>query len=572
MKKGKPIIIALIGLVAALVATLPFWGSKSYIRLKSHIAESHSESSVILEENGQLNSAIEKTQAAHKLAPDNLKISRRLGYLLEKKDVTKALRQFENISQHPLASNQDKIALIRLALRTGNLSIAETQLDNLQKDQPEGLDHEFHILSAKRYQARGRIEKAIRETRIILAEEESIFHKQARYLFIQLAIRSNNHNLMQEAKDTLNLMSREPGIAGLEAIRFYFDISGYTSAEAMAILQKTFQHPDATLSDKLEAATLCHNAAPERTSEITAILAKQFDLSGADPQELYLFCRWLGRIQQWGMLESNIKPEHALLSPQLYTLRLDALANLGQWERLSQETTNQNAPIASHFRMAFRVRALAKLGKEARAYEQIDRLIKETGNNRDAILKTCEYLEKTSDVLVLRYLLHRVVETDPILEPYAFRKLLIYERETASLEQICHWYDKLHSAGRNLAQFRAQKAYYDLLSGKNHGESILVAKSLYSSSPNNLEFRILMALAHFRIGELKAALNVLEMEPSPIWNKGRLGWKMIYSRILAQNGNKQKSENLLETVATAKLSIAEREGIENLRKPTESPE
>ena len=572
MKKAKPILIALLGLLAALGATLPFWGPKSYMRLKSHLAESHTESSLLLEENGQLNSAIEKTQAAHKLDPDNLKISRRLGQLLEKQNVLEALRQFEKVSQHPLASEQDKLALTRLALRTGKLSTAEAQLDNLQKAHPEAVGLEFHLLAAKTHQARGRIEKAIRETRIILAEEESKLHKQARYLFIQLAIRSGNPNLMKEAKDTLDLMSREPGIAGLEAIRFYFGISGYTTAEAMSILQKTFQHPSATLSDKLEAATLCHNAAPERASEITANLAKQFDLSGADPQELYLFCRWLGRIHQWDVLESHIRPEYALLSPQLYTLRLDALSNLGKWERLAQETTNQNAPIASHFRMAFRARALIKTGEETRAHEQIDRLIKEIGNDRDSILKTCEYLEKTQDITALRYLLHRVAERDPVLEPYAFRKLLIYERETASLKQICHWHEKLHSAGRNLAQFRAQKAYYDLLSGKNHGESILVAKSLYSSTPNNLEFRILMALAHFRTDEPEAALHKLEKKPVPLWNEGRIGWKMIYGRILEKNGNIQKSENLLETLAIAKLSTAEREGIQNLGKSMGTPE
>jgi hypothetical protein len=572
LKKAKPILVALLGLLAALVATLPFWGPESYMRLKSHLAESHTESSLLLEENGQFNSAIEKTRAAHKLAPDNLKISRRLGHLLEKQNVMEAFRQFEKVSQHPLASEQDKLVLTRLALRTGKLSTAEAQLDNLQTANNEGLGLEFHLLAAKTHQARGRIEKAIRETRIILAEEESKLHKQARYLFIQLAIRSNNPNLMKEAKETLALMSREPGIAGLEAIRFYFGISGYTTAEAITILQKTFQHPSATLSDKLEAATLCHNAAPERTSEIAATLEQQFDLSGKDPQELYLFCRWLGSIRQWDMLESHIRPEHALLSPQLYTLRLDALANLDKWERLAQETANRNAPIASHFRMAFRARALVKLGKEALAHEQINRLINEIGNDRDATLKTCEYLEKTRDIPALRYLLHRVVEADPVLEPYAFRKLLIYERETASLKQICHWYEKLHRAGRNLVQFRAEKAYYDLLSDKNHGESILVAKSLYSSTPNNLEFRILMALAHLRTDEPEEALHILEKEPVPLWDKGRIGWKMIYSRILEKNGSIQKSETLLETLATAQLSTAEREGIENLKKSMETPE
>jgi hypothetical protein len=81
-----------------------------------------------------------------------------------------------------------------------------------------------------------------------------------------------------------------------------------------------------------------------------------------------------------------------------------------------------------------------------------------------------------------------------------------------------------------------------------------------------------MALAHLRTDEPEEALHILEKEPVPLWDKGRIGWKMIYSRILEKNGSIQKSETLLETLATAQLSTAEREGIENLKKSMETPE
>ena len=242
------------------------------------------------------------------------------------------------------------------------------------------------------------------------------------------------------------------------------------------------------------------------------------------------------------------------------------LANLDRWERLAQETTNRNAPISNHFRMLFRTRALAKLGDEKRAREHLDRLVKEVGNDRDTMLRICEYLEKTRDVPSLTYLLHRIVETDPLLEPYAFRKLLVYERDTAALEQICFWYEKLHDVGKNLQQFRAHKAYYDLLAGINLGESTLVARSLHSSNPEDLEARILVALTHLRSDDPDPyeALRILETTPIPNWDKGRLGWKIIYSYILQKTSHPDKAEKLLETIATAKLSRAEREGIEKL--------
>ena len=100
------------------------------------------------------------------------------------------------------------------------------------------------------------------------------------------------------------------------------------------------------------------------------------------------------------------------------------------------------------------------------------------------------------------------------------RKLLIYERNTATLKQICNWYEALHQEGKNLQQFRGHKAYYDLLANKNIPESVLVAKSLYASASHMLEARVLMALAHLRTNAPDSALKVIEANPQPDWTKG----------------------------------------------------
>lgn len=563
MKNSKKLLLALCGLAITAAATSPMWGPEIYTAFKSRIAQKHKESAKSLDEDGHISSAIERARAAYKLDPDNLDIARQLGVLLERYDIEEAVEHYKAICKHPRATREDRLNLAGIALRSGNIPTAEQQLDSLRK-LPDGQDLEFHLLAAKSLEAQGKLDKAIREIRSILSQEETALHKQARYTFVRLAIRTRNPNLMQEAKDTLAILSLDDGQDGIEAIRFYFSIRGYTASEAFDILRKTYNHPEATASDKLEAATICQEASPAKTQEIITELSKQFNLSGADPDQLYTFCRWLGRIRQWETLQSYLRPEHALLTPRLFTLRLDALANLGNWELLAQETTNHNAPINNHFRLVFRARALQKLGDSKRASEQLDILLLEIGNDRETLLHLCEYLEKTRDIPSLTHLLHGIVKKDPLLTSYAFRKLLIYERDSAPLEQICNWYDNLHDEGKNMQQFRAHKAYYDLLADKNTSESILVAKSLHSSSPHKLETRILMALAHLRSANPTAALEILEKGPPPEWEKGRIGWKILYTHILKLNAQEEKAQKLLETIATSKLSVAEREGLGNL--------
>ncbi|MEK9985421.1 MAG: hypothetical protein VW879_11845, partial [Opitutae bacterium] len=94
--------------------------------------------------------------------------------------------------------------------------------------------------------------------------------------------------------------------------------------------------------------------------------------------------------------------------------------------------------------------------------------------------------------------------------------------------------------------------------------SVLVAKSLYASASHLLEARILMALAHLRTNDPDSALKVIEANPQPDWTKGRIGWQMLYTHILKINLQGEKAEKILQTIATAKLTVAEREGLDNL--------
>ena len=559
-RSKQPLLI----LVLLIVAVGFFLAPQLYQSLKHSIAEKHARHSDALTDPGYLETALEKLQAAHKLAPENLEIARKLAKALIKQDPDKALEQYKHIVTDPASSVEDKMALAKTALEAGDIAVAEFHLEQLDPLAFKRDPFEYHLLKAKIKETRGKVDEAIRQVRIILVEEETEFHKTARFLFIRLAVRSSNPILINEAKDLLDFMSEKPGEEGLEAIRFYFGINGFSPKEAQRVFTKTFNHPLATIRDKLDAASLYQRAAPASTSDIIKSLKAEFNLTGENPSVLYDFCYWLAGIHQWEAIAQNLSREVALNSPKLFALRLDALNNLGYWQEIVDETDQKAAPVPGHFRLAFRARALGRLGEEEDVLRQLDLILNEVRDDRDALIETCEYLEKTNEPKALLYLINKAVENIPALEAYACSKRIRHGLASASLDDLCNWYGTLYSKSTNRSALRARKTYFDLLADNNLGEAILNAKSLYASDPQSLEHRIIMALAHYKSGELKLAQETLDNTPGSIWKNATVGWKMLYAHILRENGFAAQAETFLQNVPTAKLSRAERQGFENL--------
>ena len=562
MKRRSPYPILVSALLLALAAFLSL--PKLYDLFKKEVAKKHAENFEILP-NVSDQTVLEKLQAGHALDPDNLEITRKLAKLLNQVNPEQAMQQFEEIVQNPKSTLEDKLAYIRLAIETGDFSKAQIQLSEIEINSlVDDQKLEFHILNAQVEEANGRIDSAIRQIRMILAEGESDFHNAARYSFIRNAILSENPLLVNEAKELLHTMTQEEGAQGIEAIRFYFGIRGFTKDEARSIFVKTLKHPLATSKDKLEAATLYQNSLPFQTSQIIESIKSLAEFSASDPPGLYSFCLWLARIHQWEALIEHLSPANSLLSAQLYTLRLDALYNLGKWDDIIDTVSKSPAPIPDHFRLVFLSRAYNQNGMKDEALQQMDLILDRIREDRDALFKTCEYLEKTKETDSLLYLLDKAVLTIPALEAYACSKRIRHKLSSASLEDICQWYGVLYSQSTNILEFRARKTYFDLLADKNLGEAILNAKSLFNSDPTKLENRILLALAQVKSGKLKDAQDVLDDTPLNIWTQSTVGWKMLYAHIMKKNGLNNRAEEFLKTVPTAKLSNAEREGFENL--------
>ena len=560
-KTRYPLIISIILLVILfryLVAP------RFYEFIKQEVAVKYATDSDIQGASENRQSALEKLQVAHKLDPDNLEISRKLAEALKKESPENAIKQYQAILEHPKAQIEDKVALIRSAIEIGDFSKAESILSSLEQNELGDYRLEYHFFRAKVYDTLGKIEQAIRQLRMIIVEEESPIHNSARFLFIRAAIKSSQPLLIKEAKELLHSMSLKDGEEGIEAIRFYFGIQGFSEQDALDVFVKTLKHPLATNKDKLDAASLYQKTVPARTSLIIDSIKSELDFAEADPKDMYDFCFWLARIHEWQALVEHLSLSNSLLSAKLYTLRLDALGNLGKWDQIIEATSLESAPIPDHFRLAFLARAYRQNGNVKTSLDQMDLILSKINDDRDALFKTCEYLERINETESLLYLLDKAVQTIPALEAYACSKRIRHKLGTATLDELCKWYGVLHTSSTNVFEFRTRKTYFDLLADKNLGESILNAKSLYASDPAQLEHRVLMALALVKSGKGKEALDIFDTTPIGVWTQSTVGWKMIYAHLMKQNGLAERAESFLRTVPTAKLSRAEREGLENL--------
>jgi hypothetical protein len=91
-------------------------------------------------------------------------------------------------------------------------------------------------------------------------------------------------------------------------------------------------------------------------------------------KELLIFSRWLARLGEFERLLEYLPFSKARVEEDLFKLRMNALAQVGDLERIHTEVAN--APlIPTLWRMVVEARAYAMQGKYSDSMDVLDRLI-----------------------------------------------------------------------------------------------------------------------------------------------------------------------------------------------------
>ena len=164
--------------------------------------------------------------------------------------------------------------------------------------------------------------------------------------------------------------------------------------------------------------------------------ASLFNLNDRD--ELLIFSNWLGRLGAFEQLAYFIPASQAKVDEDLFKLRMSALTQLGDMERIGQELND--APIIPLiWRLVVEARSLSLGGRYEEARKTIDRLLPLVDEDPRKVRSVCYYLESVKDLTNLSHILEKLIEK-PIHQKFALTKLIQYRSASAGLQDLISGY------------------------------------------------------------------------------------------------------------------------------------
>ncbi len=529
------------------------WEAIKVWRARQQLAEAKS-----LQLRGSEKEAFNLVLAAMKLAPEDIEVSRFLAKNIVKQSFREGVQVYEKIIKMEGATVDDHLELTQILVDHGDMTRAERHLQKIENKGDYSEHPWFLLLRARWLDASGRIDGALQYVDRALAQE-SEYREEAYLLKVKLCIRSGSRNRFEEGKQLLDKLSEGEGEASLKALRFYYSIRGYSVEEAHRILKKTKEHPLSERGDVMKAFALVYSSDPSARKECIKSLATYFDFEDTD--DLYDYCLWLGSLREWSMILKYLTLDEVIAKEdkRTFLLRMDALANLQDWQTIETDFANRKVPIEAYWRQVFRGRAFMEMGDSERAKVQWDQAIGNLENQEDELLRICLYLERIKEIEGLGYFL-RKVSALPKYEVFALDKLLGYEAKKVSLEEMRDWVGRLSLRKPEVKPLLNDLAYFNLLSNKDVSRAIEVSSMLFVESPGTLGYRVTYALGLIRMKKYMEGLEVLEA-PFINWNNARPAWVLIYAKVLDLNGYTEKASEYRKRINFEKLPRSEREGM-----------
>ena len=170
----------------------------------------------------------------------------------------------------------------------------------------------------------------------------------------------------------------------------------------------------------------------KKRAEIVLQCSALFDLDSR--KELLIFSRWLARLGEFQRLIEYLPSAKARVDEDLFKLRMNALAQVGDLERIHTEVAN--APlIPTLWRMVVEARAYAMQEKYSDSKDVLDRLIPLLGDDPREVRGVCLYLEASKDIRGLCHVLEKLSEQS-IHARFALNKLLQYRAGSADIIEL----------------------------------------------------------------------------------------------------------------------------------------
>ncbi|MEA3209337.1 MAG: hypothetical protein QOE70_2394 [Chthoniobacter sp.] len=512
--------------------------------------------------------AYQSIREASTLVPDDAKTTRAIARFLGKRQDPQALALSRTLIDGPESEPEDRIELVRLALRLDRLSVAHEQLSVLLRAPKSSRDFEVLRLASQWSGRSGEHPQAIAFARQALAQAGNPREAaEAKLALSGLLLDPAAAQAPQfaEAKQHLHELEARDDQIGLEAL-LLLTVMGrqglsLSPGEAEAISTRLSLHPLASEEQRLLGLASRLELHPDRREPLLDEVIKACPQGNAE--RTAMLGKWLMQQREAQRVLALIPLEKARKNQPLLLIHLDALASAARWSEIEKLLGGaESLPMELAIRRLYLVRTAMALGRTdelADRWYEVQQAVRR--EKPETILYVAEYaarLGKPQEAAKAYSSLSRVAggERSGYLG-------LVRLAEQAGTRPLRDAVQELATRFPSDLEPQNDLAYLNLLLNEEIPAASETAGRLVKRAPELLAYRTTQALAFLRAGNAAAA-GAVYREFQTDWSSAQPGWQAVSAAVLAAEGNLDLARTRARQVPLARLKPEERALIADL--------
>lgn len=495
---------------------------------------------------GKLEEALNNASSAMQMRPDLPAVKRAYAAVLLAAGVPEAVPVLKDLLSGGHAMNQDRLQLAEAALRFGDIVLAEeTALELLQ--QGSNIPESLFVLARIRL-AQQRVQNAEQALRECIEAGGDL---QASILLARIYLAENTPESITAATNILFPIASRHDQNGLDALLILITSPALKSEEGPRWLKALRAHPLATDEQKLLGASAEIQLDPASYVAVSRRVIEEYR-TGTPEQRGHL-ARWLNQNREHQTVLDIIGPSEAASRSDLFLIRLDALAGLGDWHQISELLRAEGLPLQSPILQLYRGRAARETGKPAAAATFYQRALIEASTQPEMLAYVINYLSRISEDQVLEQELTRLTD-NPATARQAFQALVPIVQKRRDAGQLYELYERMIKRLPADPVVQNDYRYFAALTG--HTPDIEACRALVNSDPKMLAYRITLALGFLKNGQPGEALDVFDgvtLDPAQIQPYQRA----VLAAVLGANQRENEARELADAVDSATVTAEE---------------
>ncbi len=495
---------------------------------------------------GNLQEALNNASSAMQMRPDLPAVQRSYAAVLLAAGVPEAVPVLQDLLASGHAMNQDRLQLAEASLRFGDLVLAENTVLNLIQhgsNVPESL-----FILARIRLAQQRVQSAAQTLQECL---EAGGDAQAAILLARIHLAENTPESIRAAINLLRPITNRTDQDGLDALLALISSPALESAEGRDWIKALLAHPKVTDDQKLLAATAEIHLDPGSYIAVSRRMIEEFRTGS--PEQRAQLARWLNQNREHQTVLDIIGPSEAASRSDLFLIRLDALAGLGDWQQISELLQAEGLPLQTPIIQLYRGRAARETGRPSAAATFYQRALIEASNQPDLLGYVIGYLGRIGEDQVLEQELTRLTD-NPATARQAFQALVPIVQKRQDAGQLYDLYENMIKRLPADPVVQNDFRYFAALTGQT--PDIEGARTLVNSDPKMLAYRITLALGLLKVGQSGEALDVFDgvtLDPAQIQPYQRA----VLAAVLGANHREKEARELALGVPDNAVTDAE---------------